>query len=95
MENPAKKESAAERSTFGENAAQSGGRAKTIGHKRDILSYLAEHARITTAEAVRYLGISSDRVRQIFREMIEEGLIQRVGKHRLTCYELKKPPEGS
>lgn len=77
--------------SIGRQSVTSGNQAvKASDRKRAILSYIEEHAQITTAEAAEFLGISSGRVRQIFRDMVSHGTIEKVGDNRYAYYILKQ-----
>jgi ATP-dependent DNA helicase RecG len=75
----------------GNLAVASGNQAvKASDRKRAILSYIEDHAQITAAEAIEYFGISSGRARQIFREMVIDGTIEKVSDNRFAYYVLKQ-----
>ena len=47
------------------------------GYEQQILSYLAEHEMLSTAEAMRFLPISEVSVRRIFNRLAESNLVRR------------------
>ncbi|MDR0569824.1 MAG: winged helix-turn-helix domain-containing protein [Clostridiales Family XIII bacterium] len=76
--------------TSGSQAIASDGQAiKTSDRKRAILSYIEDNGQITTSEAIEQSGISSGRARQIFREIADGGLIEKVGNNRYAYYVAK------
>ena len=48
------------------------------GYEQQILSYLAEHEMLSTAEAMRFLPLSEVSVRRIFNRLAESNLVRRV-----------------
>ena len=58
--------------------------------KRAIISYLEEYKKGTSIDFVNIVGLSDGRVRALLREMVSDGLIEKVGKNRYTHYMLKR-----
>ena len=48
------------------------------GYEQQILSYLAEHEMLSTAEAMRFLPLSEVSIRRIFNKLAESNLVRRV-----------------
>ena len=62
----------------------------TLGdRKSEILNYLEANERATTSEIAMLLGVTSSWVRTIIRQMVEDGLIEKVGNNRYAYYALK------
>ncbi|MDR3296228.1 MAG: hypothetical protein LBT26_10460 [Clostridiales Family XIII bacterium] len=75
----------------GSQAVASGSQAVKVNDKKQaLLAYAEEHSQITAPEASAFWGISSGRVRQIFRDMVSDGTIEKIGDNRFTYYVCKK-----
>jgi Mn-dependent DtxR family transcriptional regulator len=48
-----------------------------------------QHCCFINSEAAALLGISTVWASKILRKMVEEGLVNKIGKNRYTCYVLK------
>jgi ATP-dependent DNA helicase RecG len=59
--------------------------------KRVVLSEIDKHDQITAPYAASILGMSAGRVRALFREMVCDGSIEKVGNNRYTYYIRKEP----
>lgn len=55
-----------------------------------ILEYIARNKRITRKEAKIILDIGETKIKELFNELIEKEVIQRVGAGRSTYYQFKK-----
>jgi ATP-dependent DNA helicase RecG len=62
----------------------------TTDYDRIILEYLQENRRITRKEATGILELRETKIKELFNELIDRGLIQRVGAGRSTYYVLEK-----
>lgn len=62
----------------------------TTDYDRLILEYLEKNRRITRKKAKSILELGETKVKELFNELIDRGLIQRVGAGRGTYYILKK-----
>ena len=61
---------------------------KTSDRKREILAYIEEKTKATTADIADFLGLSKVYVRRILREMVNDGTIEKVGSNRDAYYML-------
>ena len=57
--------------------------------KQRVLDYMASHDNVTTAQLADYLELSQRTVRNIFKELVENGLVDRVHSYRHARYTLK------
>ena len=57
--------------------------------KQRVLEYMSNHDNVTTAQLADYLGVSQRTVRNILKELVESGMIDRVGNYRHAKYALK------
>jgi len=58
--------------------------------KKQILLFMAEHDKVTTAQLAEFTGLTSGCVRAILQELSTDGAIIKVGDYRHTHYEMKK-----
>jgi ATP-dependent DNA helicase RecG len=54
-----------------------------------VLEYMANHEKVTTNEIASYLGISPRTVRNVLKELIDEGRIEKMDNFRHAKYALK------
>jgi len=54
-----------------------------------IIQYLDEHKRVVSKEVEKLLSIKESRTRELLKNMVDKGLIERIGAGRSTCYILK------
>ena len=54
--------------------------------EQQIYKYVLENAGITTAQAMKLLGIKQRRAREILVKMVENGWLRREGASRSTIY---------
>jgi len=64
-------------------------RPNSAEYDRIILEYLQENRRITRKEAKVILELGETKIKELFNELIDRGLIQRVGAGRGTYYVLE------
>ena len=57
--------------------------------KQRVVGYMANHENVTTAQLADYLGLSQRTVRNILKELLENGLVDRMGNYRHAKYILK------
>ena len=57
--------------------------------KQRVADYMANHDNVTTAQLADYLGLSQRTVRNILKELVENGLVDRVDSYRHAKYALK------
>ena len=63
--------------------------AAPADRKRAIISFLEENGQAKADDYVNIIGLSAGRIRDLLREMVSDGAIEKVGKGRLTHYILK------
>jgi len=54
-----------------------------------ILDYIKENSSISNSEACDILDLKPTRIKEILREMVENGLISAVGENKTRRYVLK------
>ena len=54
--------------------------------EQQIYKYVSENAGITTAQAMKLLGIKQRRTREILGKMVERGWLKKEGASRSTVY---------
>ncbi|MBU1667390.1 hypothetical protein KKC13_03165 [bacterium] len=55
-----------------------------------IITYLEEHKRMVSKEVEKLLRIKESRTRELLKQMVEKGIIRRLGSGRSTYYVLGK-----
>jgi len=55
-----------------------------------IITYLEEHKRLVSKEVEKLLRIKESRTRELLKQMVEKGIIGRLGSGRSTYYVLGK-----
>ena len=65
-------------------------RPKTTENDRIVIGYIKKNRAINRSEAKVLLGIGETKIKEIFNDLIEKGLIVRVGAGRSTHYVLKE-----
>jgi len=60
------------------------------GRKRDIILFLEKRGQAKSSDFVNLVGLSEGRVRDLLREMISDGTIEKVGNNRYAYYVLKR-----
>ena len=63
---------------------------ETGDRKKQILIFMAEHDKVTTAQLAEFTGLTPGRVRTILQELSTDGVIVKIGDYRHTHYEMKK-----
>jgi ribosomal protein S25 len=56
--------------------------------KQSVLDYMSKRDNVTTAQLADYLGISQRTVRNILKELVENGFVDRVDSYRHAKYTL-------
>ena len=69
-------------------------RPNTTANDRLIIEYINKNSAINRSEAKVLLGIGETKIKEIFNDLIEKGLIRRVGAGRSTHYVLKEHFDG-
>ena len=61
----------------------------TIDRKKAIISFIEISGQAKTSDLTEVIGLSDGRVRELLREMVDDGSIQKIGENRYTYYVLK------
>ena len=64
--------------------------ATTADRKKKVISFLEKNQQVKVLDLVNIIGLSEGRVRDILREMVSDGTIEKVGKNRYAYYVLKQ-----
>ena len=62
---------------------------KAARQKNEIIDYLTDHISAKSTDFAELLGVKSTRVKQILKEMLDEGTIVADGSNRNRTYRLK------
>ena len=62
---------------------------RTSDKKKETISHLEKHGKVTVAELAEIFNLSETRVRAILLEMTNEGAVEKVGKTKAVYYVLK------
>ena len=62
---------------------------KSSRQKNEIVAYLTDHISAKNIELAELLGVKSTRVKQLLKELIDEGIIVAEGSNRNRTYRLK------
>ena len=65
-------------------------RPNTTDNDRIIIEYIKKNSAVNRSEAKVLLGIGETKIKEIFNDLIEKGLIERVGAGRSTHYILRE-----
>jgi DNA-binding Lrp family transcriptional regulator len=57
--------------------------------KRAVIYYLEENGQARVADFISVVGLSDGRVRALLREMVNDGIIEKIGDKRYAHYVLK------
>ena len=57
--------------------------------KDAVIAFLKEHKQAKTTDFIDIIGLSDGRTRALLREMVSDGIIEKVGDKRYTHYVLK------
>ncbi|MCL1873171.1 MAG: putative DNA binding domain-containing protein [Clostridiales bacterium] len=63
--------------------------ATPADRKRVVISFLEENGQAKVDDYINIIGLSAGRIRDLLREMVSDGIIEKTGKGRLTHYVLK------
>jgi len=58
--------------------------------KQTIVSLLRKQEQVRVSELINIIGITEGRIRDLLREMVNDGTIEKIGKNRYAYYILKK-----
>jgi len=61
----------------------------TSDRKKQILTLIGEHNKVTSAQLAEFTGLTPGRVRTILQELTADELIIKIGNYRHTHYEMK------
>ena len=62
---------------------------KTTRQKNEIITYLTEHISAKNSDIAELLGVKSTRVKQLLKELLDEGIIVAEGGNKNRVYKLK------
>jgi hypothetical protein len=84
-------QSAVNRRLIGGQSAVIADKAPIELEKRNlqVLAYISDNKKATSAQLVAFTGLSQRRVREILQELITDGAIVKSGNYRYTSYGLK------
>jgi len=57
--------------------------------KQRILDYMANHENVTTNQLANYLGLSQRTIRNVLKELINDGLVDKLDSYRHAKYVLR------
>ena len=58
--------------------------------KKQILVFVEENGKVTTAQLAKITGLTQGRVRTLLQELVASGLIIKDGDYRYATYEIEK-----
>lgn len=62
---------------------------KTARQKNEIITYLTEHISAKNTDIAELLGVKSTRVKQLLKELLDDGVIVAEGSNKNRMYKLK------
>ena len=63
---------------------------KTARQKNEIITYLTDHVSAKNTDIAELLGVKSTRVKQLLKELLDEGVIVAEGSNKNRVYKLKR-----
>jgi len=63
-------------------------------HEETIIAYIEQYKRIVSKDVEKLLGIKESRTRELLKQMVEKGLIVRLGRGCSTSYIKKDKNEN-
>ena len=63
---------------------------KTARQKNEIITYLTDHVSAKNTDIAELLGVKSTRVKQLLKELLDEGVIVAEGSNKKRVYKLKR-----
>jgi ATP-dependent DNA helicase RecG len=57
--------------------------------KKQIISFIAENNKVTSAQLVKLTGFSQGHIRKLLQSLVADGVITKVGDNRYATYELR------
>jgi len=62
----------------------------TADRKQTVISYLQKNSQAKVSALISIIGLSEGRVRDLLRDMVNDGTIEKIGNNRYAYYVLKK-----
>ena len=63
---------------------------KTARQKNEIITYLTDHVSAKNTDIAELLGVKSTRVKQLLKELLDEGVVVAEGNNKNRVYKLKR-----
>lgn len=63
---------------------------KTARQKNEIITYLTDHVSAKNIDIAELLGVKSTRVKQLLKELLDEGVVVAEGNNKSRVYKLKR-----
>ena len=63
---------------------------KTTRQKNEIITYLTDHVSAKNTDIAELLGVKSTRVKQLLKELLDEGVVVAEGNNKNRVYKLKR-----
>ena len=63
---------------------------KTTRQKNEIITYLTDHVSAKNTDIAELLGVKSTRVKQLLKELLDEGVVVAEGNNKNRIYKLKR-----
>ena len=63
---------------------------KTARQKNEIITYLTDHVSAKNTDIAELLGVKSTRVKQLLKELLDEGVVVAEGNNKSRVYKLKR-----
>ena len=63
---------------------------KTARQKNEIITYLTDHVSAKNTDIAELLGVKSTRVKQLLKELLDEGVVVAEGNNKNRIYKLKR-----
>ena len=73
-----------------QSAANRSQSATTADRKKNVLSFLEKNHQGKVSDFIDIIGLSEGRVRDLLREMVSDGTIEKIGQNRYAYYVLKR-----
>lgn len=63
---------------------------KSVRQKNEIITYLTDHVSAKNTDIAELLGVKSTRVKQLLKELLDEGVVVAEGNNKNRVYKLKR-----
>ena len=63
---------------------------KSARQKNEIITYLTDHVSAKNTDIAELLGVKSTRVKQLLKELLDEGVVVAEGNNKNRVYKLKR-----